>query len=186
MTKLVPCKMCFVRGVGVHEHELASFEMALRKGGIQACNLVMVSSILAPRCKIIGKKAGTAMLEPGQIVHCVMARQATNEPNRLIAASIGLAVPTDREIQYGYLSEHHSFGQTYKKAGDHAEDLAATMLATTLGVKFDANTAWKERENVYRQSGLIVQTRHITQSAESNKRGLWTTVFAAAVFCEYR
>ncbi len=70
---------------------------------------------------------------PGQIVHCVMARQDTNEPNRLIAASIGLARPADPE-SYGYLSEHHSYGETAKKAGDYAEDLAATMLATTLGI----------------------------------------------------
>ena len=42
-----------------------------------------------------------------------MARQATNEPNRLISASIGLALPADSD-QYGYLSEHHPFGETEK------------------------------------------------------------------------
>jgi len=186
MTKLIPSSMFFTKGVGVHKDKLASFELALRMAGVQACNLVAVSSILAPGCKIIGKKAGIAMLEPGQVVHCVYARQDTNEPNRLIAASVGLAVPADRKNQYGYLSEHHSFGETRKITGDYAEDLAATMLATCLGLEFDPETAWKQREKLYRQSGLIVQTRNITQSAEGNLRGLWTTVFAAAIFAQYR
>jgi len=32
---------------------------------------------------------------------------------------------------YGYLSEHHSFGETEDQAGEYAEELAAEMLATT-------------------------------------------------------
>lgn len=109
-----------------------------------------------------------------------MARNATNEPNRLIAASIGVAQPAD-DSAYGYLSEHHPFGETDERAGEYAEDLAATMLATTLGVQFDPNTAWDEREKIFKMSGKIVRTFNITQSAEGDKNGLWTTVVAAAV-----
>ena len=65
----------------------------------------------------MSRKEGEKLIMPGQIVHCVMARQDTNEPNRLIAASIGLARPADA-AKYGYLSEHHSYGETAKKAGD--------------------------------------------------------------------
>ncbi|MFA6322620.1 MAG: arginine decarboxylase, pyruvoyl-dependent [Candidatus Buchananbacteria bacterium] len=184
--KLVPSKMFFTKGVGFHRDKLASFELALRHAGIQACNLVLVSSILPPRCKIISKPNGLALLNPGQITFCVMARMETKEPNRLIAASIGLAVPTNRQEHYGYLSEHHGFGQTGKIAGDYAEDLAATMLATTLGIEFDADKAWNEREQVYKTSGQIFATRNITQSAEGDKAGLWTTVIAAAVFAQYQ
>jgi arginine decarboxylase len=109
-----------------------------------------------------------------------MARNATNEPNRLIAASIGVAQPSDPN-QYGYLSEHHPFGETDEKAGDYAEDLAATMLATTLGVEFNPDTAWDEREKLYKMSGKIVRTLNFTQSAEGDKKGLWTTVLSVAV-----
>ncbi|MCX7806316.1 MAG: pyruvoyl-dependent arginine decarboxylase, partial [Planctomycetota bacterium] len=89
-------------------------------------------------------------------------------------------VPRDPN-QYGYLSEHHAYGVTGEKAGDYAEDLAAQMLATTLGVPFDVESSWDEKKQQYKFGGRIVLTRNITQSAEGDKDGLWTTVIAAAV-----
>lgn len=178
---MIPTKVFFTKGVGIHKDKLASFELALRDAGIEKCNLVYVSSILPPHCEIISKEEGMKILKPGQITFCVMARNETNEPNRLIASAIGLAVPKDRE-NYGYLSEHHTFGETSKKAGEYAEDLAATMLATTLGIPFDSEKAWEEREQVYKASGKIFKTTNICQSDEGNKDGMWTTVIASAVF----
>jgi arginine decarboxylase len=178
---MVPRKVFFTKGVGVHKDKLASFEQALRKAGIEKCNLVYVSSIFPPNCKIVSKKDGMKMLSPGQITFCVMARMESNEPNRLLSAAIGLAVPSNNK-SYGYLSEYHTYGETNKKSGDYAEDLAATMLATTLGVEFDSDKAWKEREQVYKASGKIFKTRNTVQSAQVNKHGLWTTVLSAAVF----
>jgi arginine decarboxylase len=178
---MMPTKIFFTKGVGVHRDKLASFEAALRDAGIEKCNLVYVSSILPPNCKVISKDEGIKLLSPGQITFCVMARVETNEPNRLVCASIGVAVPKDSVHNYGYLSEHHVFGETGKKAGDYAEDLAATMLASTLGVEFNPDTAWEEREDVYKASGQIFKTMNYTQSAEGNKDGLWTTVLASAV-----
>lgn len=178
---MVPKKVFYTKGVGVHKDRLASFEQALRKAGIETCNLVYVSSIFPPGCKIISKEEGMKALSPGQITFCVMARMETDESNRLISAAIGLAVPSDSG-SYGYLSEHHTYGETDKKAGEYAEDLAATMLATTLDIEFDVDTAWEEREEVYKASGKIFKTTNIVQSAQGNKDGLWTTVIAAAVF----
>lgn len=178
-----PKKLFLTKGVGIHKDKLASFEVALRDAGVEKCNLVYVSSILPPHCKVIPKKDGVSMLQPGQITFCVVARNETNEPNRLVSASIGIAVPTDAG-NYGYLSEHHGFGEPEKKSGEYAEDLAATMLATTLGIEFNAEMAWEEREQIYKASGHIFRTTHITQSAEGNKDGLWTTVIALAVFAE--
>ncbi len=179
---MVPNKIFFTKGVGRHKEKLASFEAALRDAGIEKCNLVYVSSILPPNCKIIPKDDGLKLISPGEIVHCVMARSETNEHNRLIVSSIGCAIPKE-EGQYGYLSEHHGYGETEKVAGDYAEDLAATMLATTLGIEFDPNIAWDEREQIYKMSNKILRTRNITQSAEG-KDGVWTTVIAAAVLIE--
>jgi arginine decarboxylase len=177
----VPKAIFFTNGVGVHKDMLTSFELSLRDAGVATANLVTVSSIFPPHCKEISRKQGEKLIRPGQITFCVMARQATNEPNRLVAASIGLARPTDPN-SYGYLSEHHSYGETSRKAGDYAEDLAATMLATTVGLEFDPEKAWDERKEVYRMSGQIVRTRSVTQSAEGHKLGLWTTVVAIGVF----
>ena len=178
---LVPKYVFFTKGVGRHKEELGSFEMALRDAGIEKFNLVTVSSIFPPGCKIVPKEKGLQCLKPGEIVFCVMYQNRSNEPNRLMAASVGLGVPAD-STQYGYLSEHKSFGETEEKSGEYAEDLAASMLATTLGLDFDPNAAWDEREQLYKASGKIIKTTNVTQSAIGHKDGLWTTVLAAAVF----
>lgn len=177
----VPKRVFFTKGVGRHKDYLVSFELALRDAGIAPFNLVTVSSIFPPNCKRITKEEGLKLLCPGQVIYCVMARQATNEPNRLIAASVGVALPSD-ENTYGYLSEHHPFGETDEKAGEYAEDMAATMLASTLGIEFDPNTAWDEREQVFKASGKIFKTSNFTQSAQGDKDGLWTSVIGTAVF----
>jgi len=141
---MVPKKVFFTKGSGRHKHELQSFELALRDAGIEKCNLVNVSSIIPPNCKIITREKGTSLLKPGQITYCVMSRNSTNEPNRLIGSAIGVATPKDQK-SYGYISEHHCYGNNSKKLGDYAEDLAASMLATTLGLEFDPDKAWDER-----------------------------------------
>jgi arginine decarboxylase len=176
----VPTRLFFTKGVGRHKDYLQSFELALRDAKIEICNLVTVSSIFPPGCKRISPEEGLKALQPGQITFAVMARNATNEPNRLVAASIGVALPADTS-SYGYLSEHHPFGETDERAGEYAEDLAATMLATTLGVEFDSQAAWDEREKVYKMSGKIVRSFNVTQSAEGHKDGIWTTVIACAI-----
>ncbi|RPI34276.1 MAG: arginine decarboxylase, pyruvoyl-dependent [Nitrospiraceae bacterium] len=177
---MIPRQIFFTKGVGIHKDKLASFELALRKAGIEKCNLVYVSSIFPPQCKIIPRNKGLKYIKPGQITFCVMARSETNEPNRLISSAVGLAVPKDRE-HYGYISEHHSYGETAKKTGDYAEDLAATMLATTLGIEFDSDEAWDSRKQVYKASQYIFKSTNICQSAEGDKHGEWTTTIAAAV-----
>lgn len=176
----VPKKVFFTKGVGRHKEYLASFESALRDAQIEKYNIVTVSSIFPTGCKRIPVDKGLEELSPGQIVHCVMARNATNEPNRLIASSIGVARPSDK-MMYGYLSEHHPYGQTGQVAGDYAEDLAASMLATTLGIDFNPDEAWNEKEQFFKMSGQIVQTFNVTQSARGDKNGLWTTVISAAI-----
>jgi arginine decarboxylase len=172
--------MFLTKGVGRHKEKLTSFEMALRNAKIASFNLVGVSSIFPPKCKMISVEAGLRQLLPGQIVYTVMSKNATNEPNRLIACSIGVAIPSDRDA-YGYLSEHHSFGETDSKAGEYAEDLAATMLATVLGVDFDPDSSWDNKKEIWKISGKIVRTRNTTQSAIGDKNGLWTTVIAASI-----
>lgn len=178
---MIPKKVFLTKGVGVHKDKLSSFEVALRSAGIEKCNLVYVSSIFPPNCKIISRAAGLKLLKAGQITYCVMSRNETNEPNRLVSASVGVATPADHS-NYGYISEHHAFGEKAAVSGEYAEDLAATMLATTLGIPFDPNQAWDERKQFYRASGHIFKTKQICQSTEGNKDGLWTTVLASAVF----
>jgi len=178
---MIPRKFFLTSGVGVHKDQLSSFEAALRDAGLAPFNLVSVSSILPPGCKKVTWQKGLKELSPGEIVFVVLARNHTNEPNRLVASSIGCAIPANRK-RYGYLSEHHPFGETREVSGDYAEDLAASMLATTLGLKFKSDEAWDSRRQAFRLSGKIVRTTNVTQTARGDKDGRWTSVVSAAVF----
>lgn len=178
---MVPKEAFVTKGVGKHKHKLTSFEMALRNAKIAEYNLVKVSSIFPPHCKLISRSAGLKKMNPGQITYCVISENATNEPNRLIASSVGIAIPRDSN-RYGYLSEHHSFGENDTVAGEYAEDLAADMLATILDAPFDPDKSYDESKDIWRISGHIVKTRNVTQSAVGDKNGIWTTVLAAIVF----
>lgn len=179
--RIVPRKVFFTKGVGRHQNQLQSFEGALRDAGIEKYNLVSVSSIMPPGCKIISREEGLQELTPGQIVHVVIARNSTSELNRLVASSIGCAIPADG-TQYGYLSEHHSVGESVELAGRYAETQAATMLATALGIQFDPETDWNERKDQFKMSENTVKSFNVTKTAMSEKSGLYTTVIAAAVF----
>ncbi len=177
----IPSKVFLTKGVGVSKDKLASFEMALRDAKISQFNLVSVSSILPPNCKLIPRSRGVRLLKAGQIIHCVLSRNDTSEPYRRIAASIGLAMPRDND-RYGYVSEYHGFGKKAQQAGDYAEDAAAYMLATILGARFDPDESWDERKGIWRISDEIVHTDNISQIALGDEKGRWTTVLAAAVF----
>lgn len=177
---MVPKKLFFTKGVGKHKERLTSFELALRDAGIASQNLVRVSSIFPPNCKLITRKEGLTYLNPGEVVFAVIAENSTREPHRLLASSIGVALPSNKSA-YGYLSEHHCFGETEEQAGEYAEELAAEMLATTLDVDFDPDKSWDEKKEIYRISNKIVRTSNVTQSAVGDKHEKWTTTIAAAV-----
>ncbi len=175
----VASRMFLTKGVGQSKEKLVSFELALRAAQIAPFNIVRVSSIFPPRCEIVTIRKGLKELTPGQIVHAVLSEASTNERHRLIGSSIGVAIPKDRD-RFGYLSEHHSFGDDDKTTGDYAEDIAAQMLATILGLDFDVDESYNKRLDQWRLSDQIVKTRNITQTS-IGKTGLWTTVVAAAV-----
>lgn len=180
MLDLVAKKLFLTKGKGVHEDRLTSFEFALRDAGIAGTNLVLISSIFPPGAKLVSRKEGLKEISPGQILFTIYSKNQTQEPYRLVAASVGIAQPKDKS-RYGYLSEYDSFGQTEKQAGDYAEDIAAQMLASSLGIPFDIDKSWDEKRQQWNISGEIYKSTNITQTAIGNKEGKWTTVFAAAV-----
>ena len=55
------------------------------------------------------------------------------------------------------------------------------MLASTLGIPFNPDQSYDEKKQLWKISGKIVKTTHITHSAEGDKNGIWTTVVSAAV-----
>lgn len=180
MLDLVAKKLFLTKGKGVHEDRLTSFEYALRDAGIAGTNIVLISSIFPPGAKLVPRSEGLKLIKPGQVLFTIYSRNQTNEPHRLISASVGIAQPSDNK-RYGYLSEYEAFGQNEKQAGDYAEDIAAQMLASSLGIQFDLNKSWDEKRQQWKISGQIYKSMNITQTAVGDSKGRWTTVFAAAV-----
>jgi arginine decarboxylase len=160
--RFLPKKIFFTTGVGTHRENLASFEKALKDAGIEKFNLVTVSSILPPNCEIITKDIGLRQLLPGEIVFCVMSRQASNEPNRRVSASLGCAIPKNPD-KFGYISEHHAFGEVTESSGAYAERLASSM--------YETGTDSKPKETFNFATTAVVG---IDRS--------WTTVLSVAVF----
>lgn len=161
--RLVPKKVFFTSGVGRHSECLESFEVALRDAGIEKFNLVTVSSILPPKCKIISREEGLKELQPGEIVFTVLSRNSSNEPNRMVSTAVGCAIPREPEKQHGYLSEHHAFGETQEVSGKYAEKLARSMYST-----------WTKEEPL--------KVTSVARSALVERESQWTTIVSAAVF----
>jgi arginine decarboxylase len=178
---MIPKFVFFTKGIGTSKTKLQSFEAALRDAGISHVNLVKVSSILPPDCQELARNEGLQRLHPGQITFAVLAKHTSNEPSRKLATSIGVAKPKDSTL-YGYLSEHHCLDQDTVTAGDFAEDLAASMLASALGIDFDLDADYDEKREIFLLSDKIVETKSITSSAIVDTEGEFTTVVAAAVF----
>ncbi len=80
---MVPKRIFLTKGVGKHRERLTSFELALRDAGIAAQNLVRVSSIFPPNCKLVPRKDGLQYLSPGEVTFAVVAENSTREPHRL-------------------------------------------------------------------------------------------------------
>ncbi len=131
---LLPKKVFFTRGVGRHEDALVSFELALRDAGIEKFNLVPVSSIYPPNCVEVSREEGLKELKPGQIVFCVMAKFTSNDEGKTIYASIGVAIPEDKNLN-GYLTEYMGYCEENEDVGRYAEENAKYMLETAFGVK---------------------------------------------------
>src|ERR1051325_8098818 len=105
---MVPKRIFFTKGVGKHKERLTSFELALRDAGIAAQNLVRVSSIFPPQCKLIPRSQGLKYLSPGEVVFAVVAENSTHEPHRLLASSIGVAIPADRNTHGNFIYNNSS------------------------------------------------------------------------------
>lgn len=161
--RFVPKRVFFTCGVGRSPDELTSFEMALRDASIECYNIVTVSSILPPKCRIISKKEALGDMHAGSIVFTVFSRLSSNEPHRRISASVGVGIPEDMENHWGYFTEHHSFGEGPEQTGKYAEKLAEDMFGSI-------------------SEGVLERTMNVTKSAVVGDDGGWTSVIAAAVF----
>ena len=92
-------KIFLTKGVGKHRERLSSFELALRNAGIAACNIVRVSSIFPPNCKLISRSEGLKHIKPGQVAFTVISENSTKEAHRLIAKD-----SRNKDVLFPYLN----------------------------------------------------------------------------------
>ncbi len=159
MESLIPSKVFFTFGKGSAKMELEAFELALREAKIERFNLVTVSSIVPPNCKVISKEEGLSRMKAGQIAFVVLSRIDSKKVDQTISASVGAAIP---KKGYGYLSEYNA-AEAIDLAKKKAERLAEHMLSTTKAEKVND-----------------VSVTSISSSIKV-KKGMWACAVAAAV-----
>src|SRR5436309_10934109 len=98
---LVPTKVFLTKGVGVHEKQLTSRELAMTDAGVEKMNMIKASSIIPPGCEFISIREGKKQLMIGQMAFAILAQCSTNEPYKRISAAIGIAKPDDPDA-YGF------------------------------------------------------------------------------------
>jgi len=81
---------------------LNAFDNALLAAGIGNVNLVKVSSIVPPDVDIVT----LPQIKPGAIVPTAYAAMTSENPNEIIAAGVGYALPADR-TKAGVIMEYH-------------------------------------------------------------------------------
>lgn len=184
---LIPTKFFLTKGTGVHQKELRAFENALRDAGIQTCNLIKTSSIIAAGCQRITPEEGRRLITPGQITFAVLAQSQTNEPGQQIAAGIGMAQPKDKTL-YGYLTEAEEvIGRTPEDVEQDVIEMAIENLVTEWNPKFDGEKVYRKGKKNYRLEDRDISIDSMVVSATGAEKNQYTVVVAAAVFIyEYR
>lgn len=179
---LVPRKFFLTKGVGVHQKELRAFENALRDAGIQTCNLITTSSIIAPGCEQISLKEGMKHITPGMITFAVLAQSETNEPGQEIVAGIGMAHPKDPSL-YGYFTElKEALGRTVEDAEQDLIEMALENLATEWDPKLEGKVEYRKGKKNYTIEGRDIMVDSVVQSARGAENNQYTVVVAAAIF----
>jgi pyruvoyl-dependent arginine decarboxylase len=100
----VPTRVFFVSGVGTHAMERVALQHAMREAGVADGNLLKVSSVIAPGCRIIPADEGRRLLRPGNMVYAVIATAQTDEPHQRVTTALAWAKPEKPGVP-GYIAE---------------------------------------------------------------------------------
>ena len=177
---LVPKAVFLTKGVGIHSERLNSFEEALREARISSLNLVTVSSIVPPHCRLLDIEEGLKLLSPGQLTFSVMSKCDSDEEGRLMAAAVAILLPEDPD-DYGYISEFHAHGMESGEVEDWVCDQAAELYASAKGLKINWKRAWSAEDEKYTLEERSFSPKYVVSMARG-KKGKWVTTVAAAVF----
>jgi len=105
----MPTRYFLASGASDGYTPLNAFDGALLKAGIGNTNIVKMSSIVPPHCKLVAPIA----LPPGALVPTAYAAITSDIPGEIISAGIAVALPED-ENQNGLIMEYSAKGERAK------------------------------------------------------------------------
>ena len=178
---IVPKEVFLTRGIGRDEDKLIAFEYALRDARIQQFNLVPVSSIIPPNCKLVPIDEGLKELKDGQILFLVLSKKESNKLNETVSASISITFPSD-PTKYGYVAENGFDCENEEIADRCVEKLALVLLATKLGIEIDRNKPNPVLKKEFLDNDLVKDLKSASAHAVVEKEKEWTCAISAAVF----
>ena len=155
--------------------------MHLRDAGIAGTNLVLISSIFPPQAKLISRKEGLKKIKRLDKFYLQFIQKIKQMNHIEYVLHLWVLLNQKTSLDMDIFLNTNLLDKMKLQAGDYAEDIAAQMLASSLGIPFDADKAWNEKRQQWSISGEIYKTHNITQTTKGDKDGKWTTVFAAAV-----
>lgn len=101
-----PTKYFMVSGASDGFTPLNAFDGALLQAGIGNTNIIKMSSIVPPRCRLISPIA----LPPGALVPAAYASITSDVPGEIIAAGVAIALPKERD-RNGLIMEYSAKGR---------------------------------------------------------------------------
>jgi arginine decarboxylase len=105
----MPTRYFLASGASDGYTPLNAFDGALLQAGIGNTNIVKMSSIVPPHCKLVTPIA----LPPGAIVPAAYAAITSDVPGEIISAGVAIALPED-ENQNGLIMEYSAKGERHK------------------------------------------------------------------------
>jgi arginine decarboxylase len=105
----MPTRYFLASGASDGYTPLNAFDGALLQAGIGNTNIVKMSSIVPPHCKLVAPFA----LPPGALVPTAYAAITSDVPGEIISAGIAVALPED-ENQNGLIMEYSAQGERAK------------------------------------------------------------------------
>ena len=105
----MPTRYFLASGASDGYTPLNAFDGALLQAGIGNTNIVKMSSIVPPHCKLVAPIA----LPPGALVPTAYAAITSDVPGEIISAGIAVALPED-ENQNGLIMEYSAKGERAK------------------------------------------------------------------------
>jgi arginine decarboxylase len=184
----VPSRVFFVSGTGIDKEERIATQRAMWQAGVGECNLVKVSSVMAPGIRIISEREGRRLLTPGNMVFAVIAQAKSQEPHQRIATAVAWAKP-DRDDLPGYIAEVEedmAKGKSAATAADEAGCEVLGIMAGKLGISADPSRLWDRRKRTLRMRGTTVHVgslaAEIVVPEEKDDKPLYAVAFVAAVY----